>query len=91
MIRLLRCLTALTLILVASACGVLDAVEAFFIGSTEAAEATTDAARQAEDTLHTLQHLLLYVPVYLMGEARKPLWGKIKALNGRRKSKKAAA
>ena len=72
-------------------CGVVDAVEGFFISSTEAADATKDAAEQAEDTLHALQHALLLIPAYVAGEARKPLWGKIKSLNGRRKSKKASA
>ena len=88
---MIRLLWFLILILTASACGVVNAVEAFFIGSTEAVEATADAARQAEDTLHTLQHLLIYIPVYLAGEARKPLWGKLKSLNGKRRSKKASA
>ncbi len=91
LIRLRRCLTALTLILAASACGILPALEALLVGGADAAQATEDAARQTEETLHTLQHALLYIPVYLMGEWRKPLWGKLKALNGRRKSKKAAA
>lgn len=71
----------------ASACGLIQPVIDLIIGGQEAVQATTDAARQAEDTLHTLQHLLIYIPVYLMGEARKPLWGKLKALNGRRKKK----
>ncbi len=31
----------------------------------------------------------LYIPVYLMGEARKPIWSKIKTVaNGRRKKKR---
>ena len=72
-------------------CGVVDAVESFFISSTEAADATADAAHQAEDTLHSLQHALLLIPAYVAGEARKPLWGKLKSLNGKRRSKKASA
>lgn len=84
---MIRLLLFLILILTASACGVVDAIESFFIGSTEAAEATTDAARQAEETLHTLQHALLYIPAYLAGVGTKPLWGKLKSLNGRRKKK----
>ena len=83
-----RLLLFLILILTASACGVVTALEDLLIGGTDAAKATEDAARQAEDTLHTLQHALLYIPVYLVGEARRPLWGKIKSLNGRRKRKK---
>ncbi len=87
---MIRLLWFLILILTASACGVVDAVESFFVSSTEAADATKDAAGQAEDTLHTIQHLLIYIAVYLAGEARKPLWGKLKSLNGRRKKKAAA-
>ena len=71
-------------------CGVVDAVESFFVSSTEAADATKDAANQAEETLHALQHALLLIPAYVAGEARKPLWGKIKSLHGRRKKKAAA-
>jgi len=77
--------------LTASACGILPAIEGILIGGADAAEATADAARQAEATLHTLQHALLLIPAYIAGEARKPLWGKIKTLNGKRKNRKAAA
>ena len=85
---MIRLLLFLILMLTASACGILPAIENFLIGGADAADATADAARQAEETLHTLQHALLYIPVYLMGEARKPIWGKIKSLNGRRKRKR---
>lgn len=84
MIRLLLCLT---LILVASSCGVVRAVEEFFIGSTAAAQATEDAALQAESTLHTVEHILLLIPPYVLGEVRRPLWSKLR----NRKKKKAAA
>lgn len=77
--------------LMASACGILPALESLLVGSADAADAAADAARQAEETLHTLQHALIYIPVYLAGIGTKPLWGQIKKLNGRRKSKKAAA
>lgn len=84
-----RLLLFLILMLTASACGILPAIESFLIGGADAADATADAARQAEETLHTLQHALLYIPVYLMGEARKPIWAKAKSLvNGKRKKKR---
>lgn len=90
MIRLLQCLLILTLILAASSCAVVEAVTGFFFGATEAAEATRDAAEQAEATLHTLEHVLLLIPPYVLGEIRRPLWCKLKALNGRRKKRAAA-
>jgi hypothetical protein len=70
---------------------VVSALESFLIGGADAAQATEDAAHQAEETLHTLQHALLLIPAYIAGEARKPLWGKLKSLNGKRRSKKASA
>lgn len=88
---MIRLLLFLILMLTASACGVVTAIESFFISSTEAADATKEAANQAEDTLHALQHALLLIPAYIAGEARKPIWGKIKSLNGRRKRQKASA
>jgi len=74
------------LIMWSMSCGVVNAIEGFFIGSTDAAEATEDAARQAEETLHTLQHAILYVPVYLAGIGTKPLWNVLK--NRKNKHKK---
>lgn len=87
---MIRLLLFLTLILAASSCAAYEAVVAFFVSSDAAAQATEDAAHQAEETLHTLQHALLLIPAYIAGEARKPLWGKIKSLNGRRKKKVSA-
>jgi len=70
-------------------CGAYDAVVGFFESSDEAAVATTDTMVQLGDTLHTLEHLFLLIPAYIAGEARRPLWGKMKAMRDRKKSKKA--
>ncbi len=88
MIRLLLCLTFL---LAASSCAAYEAVVSFFVSSDAAAQAAEDAAHQAEETLHTLQHALLLIPAYIAGEVRKPLWGKVKSLNGKRRNKRASA
>ena len=75
---LLRLSLFLLLTLTASACGILQAVEALIVGGTAAAQATADAAEQAESTLLALEHVLLLIPAYLAGEFRRPLWEKVK-------------
>ena len=65
---LLRLSLFLLLTLTASACGLLEAVESFVVGGTAAAQATADAAEQAESTLLALEHVLLLIPAYLAGE-----------------------
>jgi len=75
---------------VAGACGVVDAIESFFVSSEEAAQAATATAEQTTSTLHALEHFLLFsLPAYVVGTVQMPVWGKMKAMRDRKKSKKA--
>jgi len=56
--------------LLAAGCGLLDAVTGFFESSDDAAVAAKKAAEQAEETMHQIEHFLLFIPVYLAGEFR---------------------
>ena len=71
-------------------CDLVDAWTGAGESTGEAAEAAREAAEQTTDTLHALEHLLLFtVPAYVMGEARKPLWGKMRDAQKRRKRRKS--
>ena len=74
-------------VFLATACGLYPAIVGAVESGEEAAQATRDAALQAKDTLHSLEHLIFLIPAYIAGEARRPLWAKMK---NRRESKKAA-
>lgn len=80
----LRPLILLPLILAAS-CGIIQGIETLLVGSQEAVQATTDAAKQAESTLNAIEQVVLIGGSYLLGELRRPMWGKFK--NGREKRK----
>lgn len=74
--------------IVAVSCGVVSAVESFFVSSEEAAQAATAVAEQTEDTLHALEHFLIFtLPAYFVGAVQAPLWGKWKK---RKNAKKKA-
>jgi len=71
-------------------CELLDALTGAAENTDEAARAARDAAEQTTDTLHALEHLLLFtVPAYVVGEARKPLWSKMRDAQKRRKRRKS--
>ena len=69
-------------------CAAYEAVVSFFESSDAAAKAAEEAAKQAEDTMHSLEHALWLIPAYIAGEARRPMWGKFK---NRKNGKKKAA
>lgn len=82
-----KILTLVAVALLAVSCGAYSAVVSFFESSDAAAKATEETAIQLTDTLHSLEHALWLIPAYLMGEARKPLWGKWKKHKKRKKKR----
>ena len=67
---------------------------AAWTGAGETAESAAEAARvtaeQTTSTLHALEHVLLFIPVYLAGLGTRPLWGKVKGVRDKRRLKAAA-
>ena len=77
-------------VLLLTGCELYDALVGTAESGEEAAQAAKEAAEQATATLHALEHVLLMVPVYLAGEVRRPLWGKVKGFRAKRRAKREA-
>ena len=66
-------------------CGLYEAVVGAVESGDEAAQAAADAARQTEDTLAAIEHVVLIGAAYLAGEVRRPLWHKFRNRKNHRK------
>ena len=86
----LALLVAAAIVMTLAGCELYDALVGTGESGEEAAQAVKEAAEQATDTLHALEHVLLMIPVYLAGELRRPLWGKVKGFRAKRRAKRKA-
>lgn len=65
-----RVVVAAVILATAVSCGLYTAIVGAVESGDEAAQAATAAAEQAESTMHQLEHFLVWIPIYLVGELR---------------------